>query len=348
MVDWTEPYSIDWSVVPVNVDTWDDDGLLDGVVSVTVDRDCTDSVPLIETSTLTFTKQLSDEFQDGWYRVIARIFQNGQYERYPIATQYYQITDDTVDYGVSSGNVKGQSVLLPAQEIKMRNGAYVPKGADGAYWVWDQLDRCLGSPVFVVGSGFTLDNYIIYDSGDTVLSACWNVLDRGKWCLQVDGEGVVYIMEKPKEPDLEIGVENLKLVKPGIKRSRGKAGVPNRFIARDGKYEEIAENNDLSSPSSYQNVGRWIEEFDANPSYVNGESLWTYARRRLEELSSVTRTYDYVREFVPGVYPFSLIRAYSSENGFVGDVRVSKQKLTLDKGIEVSETGVETIKLWRA
>lgn len=348
MIDWTEPYSVDWAVVSVNPDTWDDAETLDGVVSVSVDRDCTDSVPLMETSSMTFNQNLSSEFQDGWYRILARVFQNGSYERYPIATQQFQITNDTVDYGIASGTVKGQSVLLQAQEIKMRNGAYVPKGADGAYWVWDQLDRCLKSPVFIIGDGFRLDNYIVYDSGDTVLSACWNVLDRGKWCLQVDGNGAVYVMAKPKEPDLEISVENLKLMKPGIKRSRGKAAVPNRFIARDGKYEEIAENDDLSSPSSYRNVGRWIEEFDSNPSYVDGESLWTYARRRLEELSSVTRTYDYNREFVPGVYPFSLIRAYSAENGFVGDLRVSKQKLKLDKGIDVSETGVETVKLWRA
>lgn len=348
MIDWTEPYSIDWAVVSVNPDTWADGELLDDVITVTVDRDCTDAVPLLETSSMTVNLGVVDDFPDGWYRVLARVFQNGSYERVPITTQQYQITDDTVDYGIAVANVKGQSVLLPAQEIKMRNGAYVPKGSDGAYWVWDQLDRCLGSPVFLVGDGFRLDNYVVYDSGDTVLSACWNVLDRGKWCLQVDGDGVVYVMAKPKEPDLEIGVDNLKLMKPGIKRSRGKVGVPNRYIARDGNYEEIAENNDPSSPTSYQNLGRWIEEFDSNPSYVNGESLWTYSRRRLEELSSVTRTYDYNREFVSGVYPFSLIRAYSAENGFVGDLRVSKQKLTLDKGIEVSETGVETIKLWRA
>lgn len=348
MIDWTEPYSVDWAVVSVNPDTWADENVLGGVTEVTVDRDCTDAVPLLETSSLAINLPVNEEFQDGWYRTIAYVLQNGSYERYPISTQYYQIADDTVDYGIAEANVKGQSALLLAQEIKMHNGAYVPKGADGAYWVWDQLDRCLGSPVMLVGSGFTLDKYVVYDSGDTVLSACWNVLDTGKWCMQVDGDGVVYVMEKPKEPSLEVGVDNLKLVKPGIKRSRGKSGVPNRFIARDGKYEEIAENDDLSSPSSHVNVGRWIEEFDNNPSYINGESLWTYARRRLEELSTLTRTYDYSREFVPGVLPFSLIRAYSAENGFVGDIRVSKQKLKLGAGVEISETGVDTIKLWRA
>ena len=348
MIDWTDTYTVDWRIVSVNVDTWDDDGVFSGVKTVTVDRDCTDSVPLIETSSFTCDYGINDGFEDGWYRIVAQVFQNGSYERIPISTQYYQMINDTVDYGVADGSLSGQSVLLPAQETVMRNGAYVPKGADGAYWVWEQLDRCLRSPVFIVGDGFTLDNYVIYDAGDTVLSACWNVLDRGKWCIQIDGDGNTYVMEKPKEPDLEIGVDNLKLVKPGIKRSRGKPGVPNCFIAKDGDYEEIAENDEPWSESSYQNVGRWIEAYDNNPSYINGESLWTYARRRLEELSSVTRTYDYNREFVPGIYPFSLIRAYSAENGLVGDLRVSKQKLTLGAGIEVSETGVETIKLWRA
>lgn len=348
MIDWTDAYTIDWAVVSVNADTWDDDGVLSGIVDMSIDRDCTDSVPLLETSSITAEYGVTEEFEDGWYRAIARVFQNGRYERVPITTQYYQISNDEADYGTAKGTVSGQSVLLPAQETAMRNGAYVPKGADGAYWVWDQLSRCLSAPVFVDGTGFTLDNYVVYDSGDTVLSACWNVLDRGNWCLQIDGNGVVHIMAKPKEPDLEVNVDGLRLIKPSIKRSRGKAGVVNRYIVKDGDHEEIAENNEPGSKSSYTNVGRWIEAYDANPSYINGESLWTYSRRRLEELSTVTQTYDYSREFVPEVLPFSLIRAYSVENGFVGDLRVSRQKLKLGAGIEVSETGIETVKLWRA
>lgn len=348
MINWAEPYTVNWAVASVNPDTWDENEVLNGVKEISIDRDCTDSVPLLETSSLTLNSDVNEEFEDGWYRAIAYVYQNGSYERIPITTQMYQITDDTVDYHIASGSVKGQSVLVEAQEIQMRNGAYVPKGADGAYWVWDQLNRCLTSPVFIVGEGFTLDNYVVYDSGDTVLSACWNVLDRGRWCLQIDGEGIVYIMEKPKEPDLEVGVENLKLLKPGLKRSRGRAGVPNRYIGKDGKFEEIVENHDPSSPASFENVGRWIEFFDNNPSYIDGESLWTYVRRRLEEESTVVRTYDYDREFLPDIYPFSLIRGFSVEHGFVGDLRVSKQKLKLGAGIEISETGVESIKLWRA
>lgn len=350
MIDWFEPYSIDWKVFRVNEDTWDDDSLLEGVTDITIDKDCTDSVPLIETSTMTVNLDVDDEFEDGWYRLVGYVYQNGTYERVPIATMQYQITSDEVDYAVAKADVKGQSVLVPAQDTSMRNGAYVPKGADGAYWVWEQLDRCLSCPVFVVGNGFTLDNYVVYDSGDSVLSACWNVLDAGKWCLQIDGDGVVYILERPKEPSIEIGVDGLRLLMPTIRRSRGKAGVPNRYIARDGKYEEVAENNDPSSPSSYVNVGRWIDTgIDENPSYVDGESLWTYARRMLEELSTVTRTYDYKREYYPDLYPFDIIRAYAVEEGFSGDLRISKQKLEIrDGGVSVSETAIETIKLWRA
>ena len=348
MIDWYDPYLVRWSVVSVNEDTWDDDTELEGAKAIGIDRDCTDSVPLIETSSLSLDRGIGNEFEDGWYRTIAYVFQNGTYERVPITTQQYSITDDEIDYGAMSVTARGRSVLLPAQETKMRNGAYVPKGSDGAYWVWDQLNRCLKAKVFVVGGGFTLDSYVVYDSGDTVLSACWNVLDRGKWCLQIDGDGNVYIMERPKEPSWEVDVDGLKLMKPGLKRSAGVYEIPNRYIAKDGEFEEIAENDDPSSPSSHAVVGRWIESYDSNPRYVNGESLWTYARRRLEEESVVNRTYDYTREFLPGVYPFSLIRARSSENGFAGDLRVSKQKLTLGAGIEVSETGVEAIKLWRA
>ena len=363
MMNWNGQYRIDWAVYRVNQDTWDDDGRFDGVISASVDRDCTDSVPLLETASMNVTTSVIDEFEDGWYRIVAYIYQDGLYERHPITTQQFQISSDEVDYGMSWATVNGQSALLPAQETAMRDGSYLPKGANGAEWVYEKLVSCLKCPVYLDDEGFTLERYVAYDSGDSILSACWSVLDAGKWCLQIDGDGIVHILKKPVDPMLEVEVKlvngtgnpsgttrsDLSLILPGIKRSRGKAGVPNRYIAKDGDHTEIAENNDPTSPSSYQNVGRWIENgVDSSPSYVNGESLWAYSRRKLEEASTLYRSYDYSREYWPGVFPFDILRASAYEYGFYGDLRIAKQKLTLENGIKVQETANEEIKLWRA
>ncbi len=350
MIDFASNYTVDWQVNAVNPDTWDDAEPLEHVLSVTVDRDCTDAVPLYETASMTVYTDIGEEFEDGWYRVTALIRQDAQYERFPIATLLFQAESDEVDYGVVKVEAKGRSVLTPANELSMDVGNYVPKGANGAEWVVDRLSEQLISPVYLVGDGFTLDRYVIYDGGESVLSACWNVLDTGRWCLQIDGSGVVYVMARPDEPDFEMTVENLRYLSPGIRRSgTSRVGLPNRYLAEDFGKLEIAENDDPSSPISYTNVGRWIDTgIDSNPEYIDGESLWAYARRKLEEASTQIKTYDYTREYLPGVLPFSLIRGSAVEAGFVGDLRVTKQKLTLDKGISVSETANEEIKLWRA
>lgn len=350
MIDFGLPYTVDWKVFSVNEDTWDDSEELADVLSVTVDRDCTDAVPLLETANMVVYTSLDDPFDDGWYRVVANVTQNGRCERFPITTQLFQASSDEIDYGVAKNNVSGVSVLASARDVSVQTGSYVPKGANGADWVVDQLQQCIQAPVYLIGDGFTLDQYVVYDAGDTVLSTCWSVLDIGRWCLQIAGDGSVYVMARPNEPDIELGISTLRYLSPNMKRSgRSLINMPNRYRASDYDKTESVENHDESSPVSYENVGRWIDApLDTNPEYINGESLWSYVRRRLEEESTLIRTYDYNREYWPGALPFSIIRASDYESGFVGDLRITKQKLTLDGGIQVSETANEEIKLWRA
>lgn len=348
-IDWTSSYEVDWKIYKVNPDTWDEAEMLENAMSVSVNKDCTDDVPLLETSSITVDLGVNEDFSDGWYRTVAFVSQNGTYEMYPIATQWYEITDDVVDYGVARATVRGQSVLLPATEHYMRNGDFLPKGANAAEWAYLQLIGCLKCPVYLEGDGFILNQFVVYDEGDSVLSAVWHALDAGKWCLQIDGRGVVRIMKRPELPTLSIDVTNRRLLQPGVQRSRGKADVPNRYVAKDGDFEESVVNDDPGSPSSTVNVGRVITaDLDTNPMYIDNESLWTYVRRRLEELSTKSRTYSYKREYHPDIRPLDIINVFSEEDGLRGYLRVSTQQLTLDNGISVSETGVEEEKLWRA
>lgn len=350
MIDFGLPYVVEWKVFSVDPDTWDDAEELTDVLQVSVDRDCTDEVPLYETSSMSVYTGIGETFDDGWYRIVANVKQNGEYERHAITTQLYQASTDELDYGTAKVELSGTSVLLPASDLKMQTGSYVPKGANGAEWVTDQLQKCISAPVYMIGNGFTLDRYVVYDNGASVLSACWDVLDTGRWCLQIDGDGIVYVMPRPSEPDIELNIYNLRYLSPSLKRSgRSLIDIPNRYRVEDYGKVEVVENHDENSPVSYERVGRWIDApLDTNPEYIDGESLWSYARRRLEEESTQIRTFDYNREYWPGALPFSVIRCSVYESGFVGDLRITKQKLTLGDGIQVSETANEEIKLWRA
>jgi hypothetical protein len=77
---------------------------------------------------------------------------------------------------------------------------------------------------------------------------------------------------------------------------------------------------------------------------VNGESLKTYAERKLEELSTVTKTYSYTREWWPDVFPYSMVRGSIPSYGFIQDMRVLSQSFQFGKGLSVSETAGILIK----
>jgi hypothetical protein len=75
---------------------------------------------------------------------------------------------------------------------------------------------------------------------------------------------------------------------------------------------------------------------------VNGETLYSYAQRKLSEESMLVETYNYKREYYPGLYPFDIVRSGLSDNGIVGDLRILSQKMEYKNGIVVTEnTGTE-------
>ena len=346
MIDWSRSYTVDWRVVKVNPDTWDDGELVSGVVSVTVNRDMSDAVPLLETSSFVIDAKPTDTFEEGWYRAVAYVSQDGKVERYPITTQLLQNVKDTVDYGVAQATFDGGSSLLPVSEVMMENGGYVPKGVSGPDWAFDMLKKNTAAPVRKSPGDFSLDQYVVYDSNSSVLQAVWDVVLAGGWCLIVDGSGVVWVTPKPDQPSLVLDSIGVGHLHPKIDRNLSFKGVPNKYIARDGSWEEIAENRDINSKLSYERRKRWVTVVDDNPVYINGESLWSYARRKLEEASTQFREYSYTREFADNVYPFSLVRASVPNQGIDGDLRVRTQQITLDQGITVQETAVKEIKGW--
>lgn len=357
MIDFSQPYSVDWRVYRVDEGTWDEMSEVSGIVSASVDRDCTDQVPLLETSTITFDAPIGERFRSGYYRIIAYIRQSGQYVRMPVTTQLYQITSFVSDPGVIRSSqfkyhqvtIDGQSVLLPAAEIRMRDGSYVAKNTNGAQWVVGQLRSILKAPVYLDGSGFQLKRHIVYDSNDTVLSAVWSVLDAGKWCLMIDGTGTVRVTARPKEPTFTLNEDSTKFFHPELKIGDSKKGVYNRYIVRYGLNEYVAVNDDPNSETSTVSVGRYVDApIDTNPYLLVGESPQEYARRKLEEASTVSSSYDYTREYMPDIYPMCIVRAVMPNMGVDGDLRIAKQKLTLDQGITVSETALLDHKYWKA
>lgn len=338
-MDWSATYTCDWSLMRVNPATWADAGEAGAVLSAECDR--TDSGTL-ESAEIRYD---GGDFQSGWHRLVLRATQNGMTERFEVFTMLCEATGGEYDHGSNTLDVQCRSVLYPASVRLMGDGAYAPKGTDGARWAAELLQGCILAPVSVEGS-FILGVHVVFDLEDTVLDAVWAVLGAGGFTLAIDGHGRVAVRPRPMQPSLLLDEAGASLLMPGIEHETDYSEIPNAYIAVDGAMRAVAVNDDPTSPVSTAARGFRHDMLDKSPKPVNGETLAGYARRRLAEESTVRETRKYRREYMPGVVPCSVVRGSLASVGLDGDLRIRRQSLEMEHGIEVTEEAVREVALW--
>ena len=220
-IDFTHGYAASWRVDRVDPSTWEPRGALRGVDSIAIDRDGTDKAGLLESAALTVTSQALEAFEPGWYRVTMDATQGTYSQSVPVATLWLEPKSGTYDKGYRSDTLEGRSVLRQASESVMGDGAYAPKGADGAAWAANALAACIDAPVSTVG-GFELADSVVFDLGASVLSAAWAVLRSADWCIFIDGRGEVSIAPLPTEPALRLDRNGARIMQPSVTHRDGK------------------------------------------------------------------------------------------------------------------------------
>lgn len=342
MIDWTRPYVARWRVFRVDRDTWADGEAVGGVDSVSVRRDATGAAPLVESGTLRAT---GPALADDYHRVVMTAEQGGQYERVEVATLLLDATGGTRRRGADERESVGHSVLWPAHATRMPEGAYVPRGADGAAYAARLLRSCCHAPVEVEG-GFALADDVTHELGCRVLEAVWSVLRAGGHTIQLAGDGTIRVLPLPTEPALTLDQAHAVLLDDGISRELDWSGVPNRYMAVEGRASAVAVNDDPASPTSTATRGFFVDEVDDSPIRVGGETLAAYARRRLAELSVAEDERTYVRRWWPGVTTDSVVRGSIASAGLDGDMRVRSQSLECGRGIQVTERAALEVRAW--
>lgn len=333
-MDWTKGYRARYSLRRVDGRTWASGASVNGVKELSVDRSCEDSVPLLESGSAVIDMRAGESFTPGWHRIEMLASQGGDSCLVEVATLWFDREGSHDELGADSASIAGYSVLKPVSDRIVNPGEYAPKGADGARFAADMISECTPAPVMVHGS-FILADHIVFNIGATKLEAVWQVLDAGGYCMQIGGDGSIMVMPMPKEPDLILNGRNMGLVVPGIDTEDDFANVPNVVKVFDGEQMFVAVNDDPESPTSTAN--RPVKERGiTSPSREEGETNEAYARRTLDELSSVQTRRSYRREFYPGVLPFSIIRG--SSGPLAGDMRCISQALSFGNGISVDET----------
>ena len=336
-MDWSKSYTSTWRVFKVNRKTWADGELLPKVDSVSISR--TADGRLIESGSM----ELTGDFESDYYRIVMTANQGGELTRVDVATLLFDISGGEIDFGRTTHDVDGYSVLYPASTTAVTLGEYAPAGEDGARYAAELLQSAINAPVEVEGS-FTLNDHIVHELGSSILDAAWSVLDAGNYIIQIDGRGVVHIKPKPTEPDLEIKSSNIRMLTNGISFTSDISEIPNRYIVIDDNVVTIASNDDLDSTVSTVNRGYFIDVVDTSPTPVNGKTIMEYANDRLKQLSIMKDERTYVREYAPDVYIYSLVKC--SINGLQGNLRVTSQSINCKNGITVQERASREIALW--
>lgn len=345
-MDFNQTYSVEWRLARVNKDTWEDGPEVGTVSSVSIERSADEEVPLLESASFEVSIPLGEEWENGWYRFEGLFEQDGEVERIPMGTFLVEAASDKVDFGTQSSTMDGWSVLKPAADVYMAVGDYVPKGVEGASYAAKLLASAIPAPISVEGS-FVLDDHITYGKDASVLNVVWDVLDAGGFCIRLDGEGNVSIAQKPKGRAWE-PYDAKSALFPGIERELDLTAVPNVYRAYSDTTMAEAVNDSPESKVSTVFRGRRVEMVDTSPTRVNGETLYNYCRRRLEEESTLFKSFTYTRELDPDARPFDIAREFLPEYGMEGDLRIVSQSVECGASVKITQKAAIEVKEFTA
>ena len=346
-MDWGRGYTSLWRVFRVDTSTWADGSEVRGVTSVSVERNDGSTDQLMESGSFTVDTATTDRFEPGYYRVVLYPQQNGIADRVDVTTLYCQSGHGDTAKGRTSHSVTGDSTLYPASVAKLATGSYFPEGAGCMRESARMLASCVAAPVSVDSeSDPVLSQNVVYDDGTTVLEAVRLVLDSCGCVIQVHGDGSVHLLRRPVEPSLVLDRANARMLEPNVSYDYDLSDVPNRYYARQGEYLEVAVNDDPNSEVSTVTRGYAHDEYDGSAVRVDGETLYGYACRMLEERSVVQDKRTYTRKWWPDVYPGDVVRGSMPSVGLDGDLRVIRQSLDCGHGIRVTEESAKEARLW--
>lgn len=345
--DWFRSYTTEWQLVPIDPKAWVEETPLTMVKSFRFSANADDDVPLLQSGSMTIDT-LEEDPPPGWYKIKAKFHApTGEVVYQPFGVLVCESSDYKYDYSIGTVTMPGKSVLFPAKSHYMRNGEYIPRGSSGPEWCRRILGECTPAPVVIDdGQDFTVNRNYVFDSKTSRIKAVWQILDAGKWVIQIDGNGIIHLKPKPKEPVARFENDALSLFTPGLDRNTNVVDVPNVYICNYGNRRVRIVNNDPDSIVSTVSRGYERQVVDNDPVLTNGEDIEHYAMRMLEAESTLVRTYSYTREIWEDLAPFDL--AYFNIPAYTGEARILSQSFdTSEGGIKIDEIVGEEVKLWR-
>lgn len=329
-MDWSKGFSASYYMAIIDKRTWNDASrreITGGSISrsgsglrQSADIDC----PGYEPGT------------EQWIRVWLDVRQNGAAEHVAVFTGLACSPSIKRDGNIKEIPLECYSVLKPADDVMLQRGWYIAAGMNGAQMAASMLQEVIPAPVIVEGSSPALQQAIIAEDGETVLSMVDKILDAIGWQLRIDGMGTVTLREISDETVATFGTD-YDIVETEIQIEQDWFDCPNVFRAVSDDMTAIARDDSENSPLSTVTRGReiWMEE--TNCDMNDGESIEEYSIRRLKEEQQKSTRITYNRRFHPDVMTGDMIRLNYPAQELQGNYRVSDQTIQLEHGARTEE-----------
>lgn len=329
-MDWSKGFSASYYMAIIDKRTWNDASrreITGGSISrsgsglrQSADIDC----PGYEPGT------------EQWIRVWLDVRQNGAAEHVAVFTGLACSPSIKRDGNIKEIPLECYSVLKPADDVMLQRGWYIAAGMNGAQMAASMLQEVIPAPVMVEGSSPAIQQAIIAEDGETVLSMVDKILDAIGWQLRIDGMGTVTLREISDEPVATFGTD-YDIIETEIQIEQDWFDCPNVFRAVSDDMTAIARDDSESSPLSTVTRGReiWMEE--TNCDMNDGESIEEYSIRRLKEEQQKSTRITYNRRFHPDVMTGDMIRLNYPAQELQGNYRVSDQTIQLEHGARTEE-----------
>jgi len=330
-MQWNKGYTASFYLAEVNPQTWRPSGRIE-VISGQVTRSRDTLMQSADIACRNYPQAL-----ERWVRVYMDVRQEtGASAHVPLFTGLATSPKKDYDGNLRTNSVTCYSVLKPAADILLPRGWYALAGRDGGRLVADLLG--VGpAPVEVEQGAPALSTTVVAEDGETNLSMAQKILTAMGWRLRIDGDGSILGCPPASEPSAVFGT-SFDAIEPALSITEDLFACPNVFRAVIGDQSAISSDNSPDSLLSVGNRGRQVWAEEISPVLAGGESLQSYADRRMAELQTVASVAQYNRRYHPDVMPGDLVTLEYPSVELVGTYAVIDQSITLGYSATTSET----------
>lgn len=283
-----------------------------------------------------------DHDNEYWIRVYLEARQGSEAQLVPLFTGVASMPDISYHGRTESSKLQCYSSLSIADKIYLPLGWYVRKDSNGANIIRDLLKDAIPAPIVIDDipddeQQPVIDQNVIAENSETVLSMVDRILNIIKWRLLLDGDGTIHITPYSDSVVATFNYQDNDIFELDVSISNNWYDVPNVYRAVGSGISSVARDEDPNSRFSIQNRGREIWMSEENVVLSADEKIGDYAIRKLKEAQNVYKTLDYTRRFDPNVRVTDIVRINYLEQKISGVFMVKSQSLTLGYGGSVAE-----------